>query len=85
MLSIRQWTGKPYASKQEEIARLTSEYGVGIQRLYIYNIDGVYRYCVDPCELARKDGLSFVDWRDWFKDYDITQPLAIIHFTKFRY
>ena len=95
VLSIRQWTGKPYASKQEEIARLTSEYGVGIQRLYIYNIDGVYRYCVwdegkypygvDPCELARKDGLSFVDWRDWFKDYDITQPLAIIHFTKFRY
>ena len=31
-LSIRQWTGKPYRSKQVEIARLTKEEGVGIQR-----------------------------------------------------
>ena len=36
-------------------------------------------------QLANNDGLSFIDWQDWFKDYDHSQPFAIIHFTKFRY
>lgn len=36
-LSIRQWMGKPYASKQQEIARLTKEDGIGLQRLEFYN------------------------------------------------
>jgi len=31
------------------------------------------------------DGLSFDDWLDWFKDYDLTKPMAIIHFTPMRY
>ena len=25
------------------------------------------------------------DWRNWFERYDLTEPLAVIHFTKFRY
>lgn len=33
VLAVRQWTGKPYCSKQVEIARLTTEDGVGIQLL----------------------------------------------------
>lgn len=32
-LSIRQWSGKPYASKQEIIMELTAENGAGIERL----------------------------------------------------
>jgi len=36
-LSIRQWTGKPYASKQIEIARLTAYDGVGIQKIHLGN------------------------------------------------
>ena len=32
-LSVRQWTGKPYCSKQVEIARLTAEDGIGVERL----------------------------------------------------
>ena len=32
-LSVRQWTGAPYRSKQKELARLTREDGIGIQRL----------------------------------------------------
>lgn len=31
VLSVRQWTGKPYRSPQEEIAILTNEDGLGIQ------------------------------------------------------
>lgn len=93
-LSIRQWTGKPYASKQREIARLTKGDGIGLQRLFFhpdrdgqhvwwnFNIDGRYD---DVHKLAQNDGLSYEDWRAWFKDYDLSKPLAIIHFTKFRY
>ena len=33
VLSIRQWTGKPYRSKQVEIAQLTATDGVGIQKI----------------------------------------------------
>ena len=89
VLSIRQWTGKPYRSKQVEIATLTAENGVGVQKLEFYNntlglchIGVVYQR---KYELAYHDGLSFEDWEEWFKGYDLSKPMAIIHFTKFRY
>lgn len=91
---IRQWSGKPYRSKQFLLANLTAENGVGIQKLTFdqdrdgainfkyFNIDGNY---ADIKDVARHDGLSFEDWREWFKDCDLSQPLAVIHFSKFRY
>lgn len=89
-LSIRQWMGKPYASKQREIARLTKEDGIGLQRLELYNgclqqpilSSGI---TIRAEMLAQNDGLFFEDWLDWFKSYDLSKPLAIIHFTPFRY
>lgn len=90
VLSIRQWTGKPYRSEQVEIAMLTDRNGVGIQMLrflggnfnrgYIRN--GVY---LSDKILAKNDGLPLTDWEAWFRGYDLSKPLAIIHFTKFRY
>ena len=89
VLSIRQWTGKPYRSKQVEIAMLTAENDVGVQKLEFYNntlglchIGIVYQR---KYELAHNDGLSFEDGEEWFKGYDLSKPMAIIHFTKFRY
>ena len=37
--------------------------------------------------LAENDGLTFADWKAWFSNpkYDLSEPMAIIHFTKFRY
>ena len=35
--------------------------------------------------LAQNDGLSEEDFREWFKNYDLSEPLAVIHFTNFRY
>ena len=91
-LSIRQWTGKPYASKQVEIARLSKADGIGIQEL-IYKKENRLspeRYTIEDCEidtsmLAENDGLTLADWDAWFEKYDKSKPLAIIHFTKFRY
>lgn len=96
-LSIRQWAGKPYASEQVEIKRLTHEDGIGIQKMEILKYQDGYRSDTDAIwidgnvfhnyreRIAYKDGLTLEDWEAWFKDYDLTQPLAIIHFTKFRY
>lgn len=91
-LSVRQWSGLPYRSKQVELMRLTREDGIGIQKLRIYEHEPLpvvyadrYTTPVDWQELANNDGLSLNDWREWFKDYDLSQPMAIIHFTGFRY
>ena len=93
VLSIRYWSGKPYNSKQIEICRL--EY-IGVQKLtffdgnincpYVYHIDGISNFPVyGSDEIAANDGLTFADFKEWFKNYDLTKPLAIIHFTNFRY
>lgn len=97
-LSIRIWSGKPYASKQIEIARLTKEDGIGIQLLCFAGnqtkkdrelhrpIVGGTRE-IDYRQLAMNDGLTVEDWEDWFSnpDYDLREPMAIIQLTKFRY
>lgn len=100
-LSLRQWEGKPYRSKQIEFARLTNQDGVGIQQVNI-NLDcydahkSVDWFIPNPKKvnefywfngtaIAYNDGLLIQDWVNWFKDYDLSKPLAIIHFTKFRY
>lgn len=89
-LSIRKWTGKPYRSKQEEIVRLTKADGIGVQSLtmtflgwFIDDQDSDYT----SKDLAANDGLSQMDFSSWFKgevSIDM-EPMAIIHFTKFRY
>ena len=100
-LSIRRWTGKPYASRQEEIARLTKDDGIGLQELTFYKdyrfsppkymlenfeIDGKWHEG-NTRMLAENDGLTLADWKAWFSNpsYDLSKPMAIIHFTKFRY
>lgn len=91
-LSVRQWTGAPYRSKQVEIARLTIRDGIGIQKMLIN--ESVSYPLISPrmsstpvswIKLAFYDGLSLEDWKDWFRNYNLSKPLAIIHFTKFRY
>lgn len=94
-LSIRQWSGKPYASKQIEIVRLTKEDGIGLQKFEVYanyaGINNWQHFKIDDRgymsinDIPNKDGLSREDWIDWFKNYDLSKPMAIIHFTKFRY
>lgn len=93
-LSVRQWSGKPYCSKQIELAVLTREDGIGIQKLkFTPDRDGMYSFNMFDIDgryptkemLAQNDGLSLDDWTEWFRKYDLSQPLAVIEFTKFRY
>ena len=98
ILSIRYWSGKPYNSKQVEIMQLDKNSGVGVQELDLsvfkelgmcfinYNeltFSGSKQ--VNHKELAKNDGLSLKDFKEWFKSYDLSKSIAIIHFTAFRY
>ena len=94
VLSIRQWSGKPYHSKQELVADLGIRDAIGIEELRF--VDGdinkphIVKYPdqlvpVTIYDLATNDGLSVEDWLDWFKGYDLNEPLAVIHFTDYRY
>jgi hypothetical protein len=91
ILSIRYWSGKPYNSKQVEICQLDKDSGIGVQKIdfsddYLYSvrIDGE-RHSFDHACIAEHDGLSHEDFEEWFKGYDLSKPMAIIHFTSFRY
>lgn len=89
VLSLRYWEGKPRHSKQIEFLQLAK---AGIEKLEF--IDGDFncmyvnnKHCFSTIEtsIAKNDGLSFDDFKNWFADYDLTKPMAIIHFTDFRY
>ena len=97
ILSIRYWTGKPYKSKQKEAYVLDKNSGIGVQDLYFDDkrlsesfvsnetaVDGIQNYVSNEI-LAENDGLSLVDFQEWFKGYGLNEPMAIVHFTAERY
>ena len=91
VLSIRVWEGTPYRSKQVEILRLDKLSGVGIQKLHSFDAENAWFIGpngnvlpISLQELANNDGLSVNEWKGWF-EHNVQLPLAIIHFTDFRY
>lgn len=99
VLSVRVWTGKPYQSKQKEVAVLDYASGIGIELIGYLDIkvDKNFQVFQNLClkeipsgiplkKLADNDGLSVEDFRYWFKDIGtFPRDLGIIHFTNFRY
>lgn len=89
IISVRRWDYLPYKSPQLECASLDKDDSIGVQKLEFVNGNImkpiVNETPVNPQTLAANDGLSFDDWLDWFKSYDLTKPMIIIHFTSFRY
>lgn len=89
ILSVREWTGRPYASKQVEICQHTK---LGIQKcdVSINTSNGNVSIIIDGQEkifakslIIQNDGLTWDSFRNWFK-----KPIiggAIIHFTDLRY
>ncbi len=90
IISIRYWSGKPYNSKQIEVYQLDKDSGIGIQKIemtllgwFVDSIDSDYT----SKDFAKNDGLSIEDFYEWFRGklrIDM-EPMAILHFTKFRY
>lgn len=89
-LSVRYWTGKPYYSKQQEVFNLKNTDGIGIEKIlfsdYLFTClinDTIHSVSLET--IADIDGLCLEDFKEWFKKYDLSKPMAIIHFTHFRY
>ena len=90
ILSVRQWSGKPYQSPQIHIWNFDNTDGIGLQRLEVAGVTTFQPLFIEGRqvsaeELAKNDGLEESDWHAWFKGYDLTEPMAVIHFTSFRY
>ena len=99
VIELFYWEGKPYNSKQIVFATLDKDSGCGVQELkFVWNdINHPWLYSEEIAsghsvcghfstnDLANNDGLSLEDFKAWFKGYDLSNPMAIIHFTKFRY
>lgn len=91
VLSVRQWSAKPYCSPQHELIRF-SQGMVGVQKLSMDIKNFTLSYLIDNAHsvlnthvLANNDGLSKDEFVQWFKQVKHHDQLAIIHFTSFRY
>ncbi len=96
VLEVYEWIGKPYGkgSTTKILFTFDKHSGIGYQDLLFSksNLDfpivfnrnnGVL--ALMPNNLAKNDGLSLQDFKDWFKKSNLSKPKIIIHFTKFRY
>lgn len=95
MLSIRQWTDKPYRSKQREIYAQNEP--IRVQKVTMHydskndsiNVS-VEHTLVDAEYIAKNDGLSLEDFKDWFfgsvrHKEDAHFNGVVIHFKPFSY
>jgi hypothetical protein len=98
VIELFYWSDKPYRSKQVVFATIDKDSGCGVQSFRIAeweDEEGEERagYCIDDrlkpsfrlWELAKNDGLLLDDFKAWFNGADLSKPMAIIHFTSFRY
>jgi hypothetical protein len=95
-LEIRQWSGKPYASKQVTLDILLKG-EVDVQPLSLtvgwfgktkgilahVLLDDFETRLIDVKELVKNDGLDLQDFYDWFNK-PLENP-CVIHFTDLRY
>lgn len=93
LLSVREWTEKPYHSEQREIKVLSK---MGLQHITMtYSADDALPKCwvdnkpVPVATIASNDGLSVEDFVDYFFGKcgckSNTFEGVIVHFTDFRY
>lgn len=86
VLSVREWQGVPYHSKQNYLFYYNQEDALEVSKLTKdengYLINDTIR--VSEEELAKNDGLTLDEFQEWFKVFP-SEPMAIIHFTGFRY
>jgi hypothetical protein len=91
VVSVRQWSVKPYRSKQDVIADGVK---IGIEPIVFFkkrlNRPAVFskaaRWPINYVRLAHNDGLSVDDFVNWFYLKSASGfDASIIHFTNFRY
>ena len=90
IVSVRQWSGKPYASKQDTLKDGVRIGVVPIQLSWMCG-DLAIRFGDIPCSpsvVSRNDGLSYWDFVAWFNPkrlLNLVLNYSMIHFTDFKY
>jgi len=92
-ISLREWTGLPYRSKQSIIKDLYKSDGIGLEMYTDSDVGALItrstklnNFKVIPdAAIAEHDGLTLADYRDWFWFAKPWDAIAVIHFTSFRY
>lgn len=92
LLSLRQWSGIPYRSKQRKVWNVAKYHCPGIEYIkrshtigeFIIS-DGTGFSAFPAREIAKNDGLEVEDFLDWFQDWPVGEWKVIIHFSIFRY
>lgn len=97
-ISLRYWSGLQRKSTQIEFKKLFAADNVGIEKLIFEKVEFIsaktmltgildigYKSPIDLKTLANNDGLSLDDFNDWFASANFAEPMAIIHFSNFRY
>lgn len=85
-LSIREWEGAPYKSKQVEIARLTKADGIAVTTAILFTdcvIVGGRKQSIEA--VAKNDGLLKDEFKNWFQTHKCSGQFALIYFNNFRY
>ncbi len=88
VVEIRQWSGKPYRSKQ---VRTGLVFKIGVEPVRLGMLRGHADFYDGNAwslrHVARKDGLSTEAFIDWFFPHGQKEPWigCVIHFTNFRY
>ena len=94
VIELFYWSGKPYHKDENGVgqvvfATLDKDSGCGVQELrWLTSCTAQIRdsgKLVNDIQLSKNDGLTPEDFKAWFKGYDLSQPMSIIHFTGFRY
>ena len=97
VLVLFEWEEKPYRSNHRDLFRFDKNSGISVQKIeFGTNLEDNNFFVIkrgseilsmyyNINRLANNDGLSLEDFNNWFKNYDLSEPMAIIHFTKFRY
>lgn len=96
IVSVRQWSGKPYASKQVvlrdgicvSVLPIIIDFNDSNLSIRVRPSLGASFSFVDPSTVAENDGLSLDDFVAWFNPHglqNLTLNYSIIHFTDFRY
>ena len=93
IISLRFWIGKPYKSKQVEFCKLSNYNSIEVQKIFNavytqFNTPDLWLIDDKPYkskEICHNDGLDEDDFVSWFRTYDLSKPMAVIHFTDFRY
>lgn len=90
IISVREWSGKPYRSKQVMIRDAVR---IGVVPIY-FNDDSTYAFIgkipvrVLKSEIAENDGLALNDFMHWFFPQNLTRKEfrgSLIYLTDFRY